>query len=92
MITWYSRHPDLRLTALEGEGVVLHLGSRRYFTVSETGQVILEALKVPCTFEAIVAEISARYEIDDQHATESVRSFLERCVRVALVVAEDRVG
>ena len=35
----YQRHPDLRLTALEGEGVVLHLKERRYFTVNETFDV-----------------------------------------------------
>ena len=92
MSTWYSRHPDLRLTALEGEGVVLHLGSRRYFTVSETGQVILETLKVPATFDALVREITSKYEVDDQHAFESVRAFLDRCVGAALVVAEDRAG
>jgi hypothetical protein len=92
MTIWYSRHRDLRLTSLEGEGVVLHLGSRRYFTVSETGQVILDALEVPCTFDALVARITARYDVDEQHAVESVRGFLDRCMRVALVVAEDRAG
>ena len=39
-VTRYQRHPDLRLTALEGEGVVLHLKERRYFTVNETGLVL----------------------------------------------------
>ena len=45
----YARHPDLRLTALEGEGVALHLGTRRYYSVSESGLDILEALAAPRT-------------------------------------------
>ena len=45
MSVLYSRHPELRLTAVEDEGVVLHLGSLRYFTVNETGRTILQALE-----------------------------------------------
>lgn len=92
MTTWYSRHPDLRLTSLEGEGVVLHLGSRRYFSVSETGVVILEALTTPATFETLVARITARYAVDDARAAQSVRAFLDRCLGVDLVRAEERAG
>ena len=55
MTTRYQRHHAIRLTDLAGEGVVLHLGSRSYFTVTETGLVILEALKQPRTFDELVA-------------------------------------
>jgi hypothetical protein len=92
MTMWYSRHPDLRLTALEGEGVALHLGSRRYFTVSETGVVILDALEVPCTLEVLVAAMTAKYQVDDRRAADSVRGFLDRCLRAGLVLAEERAG
>ena len=40
----YLRHPDLRLADVEGDGVVLHLGTRRYFSVSESGLALLKAL------------------------------------------------
>ena len=40
-MTRYRRHPELRLTALEGEGVALHLGTRRYYSVSESGVDLL---------------------------------------------------
>ena len=92
MTTWYRRHVDLRLTSLEGEGVVLHLGSRRYFTVSETGLVVLEALKTPGTFDQLVREVTSKYETDDEKAAESVREFLKRCTDAGLVVAEERPG
>lgn len=92
MTTWYERHPDLRLTSLEGEGVALHLGSRRYFTVNETGVLILEALAVPRTFEMLVAAVTARYAVDDAHAAQSVQGFLDRCLGARLVRAEERAG
>jgi hypothetical protein len=85
----YRSHPDLRLTALQGEGVVLHLGSRRYFTVSESGLVILQALNVSRTFEELVAALTERYEVSPEQAEQSVREFLDRCRQGGLLVEEE---
>ncbi|MGE0159744.1 MAG: PqqD family protein [Gemmatimonadales bacterium] len=82
----YRRHPDLRLTALEGEGVVLHLGSREYFTVSETGLAILEPLEQARTLEELVDALVERYEVTRDQAADSVRSFLDRCLAENLVL------
>ena len=81
----YLRHPELRLTALEGEGVVLHLRSRRYFSVNETGLVLLEALKQPRTFDELVAAILAEYDVTPEMATNTTREFLDHCVATAVV-------
>lgn len=81
----YHRHVDLRLTALDGEGVVLHMGARRYFTVSETGLVILEAIVAPKTFEELVEAITSVYEVERPHAEASVRAFLDQCLASALI-------
>ncbi len=89
MIPRYSRHPDVRLTALEGEGVVLHLGTRRYFSVTETGLAILEALETPQTAEDLARALGARYAVTSDHAVASVQAFLERC-RTLDVLLEER--
>jgi len=81
----YLRHPDLRLTALEGEGVVLHLKSRKYFSVNETGLVVLEALKEPRTFDELVAAILTEYDVSAEMATETTRGFLDHCLATAVV-------
>lgn len=84
----YLRHPDLRLTALEGEGVALHLGERRYFTVSESGLALLEAMRQPATFEELVAVLTARYDVTEEQATASVAAFLTRCRDTNLVLEQ----
>ncbi len=85
MTARYRPHPDLRLSSLEGEGVVLHLGSRRYFTVSKTGLVILEALSSPRTLDELVAVVVEKYTITVEHATASVHGFLDRCREANLI-------
>lgn len=89
MTTQYRRHDDIRLTALEGEGVVLHMGERRYFTVTETGLVILEALKSPRTFNELVDAITSEYDVTPEHAERSVRAFLDQCMKSSLIIAHD---
>jgi hypothetical protein len=81
----YRRHPDIRLTSLEDEGVVLHLKERRYFSVNETGLVLLEALKQPRTFGELVAELLREYEVSEDTATATTREFLDHCLATAVV-------
>ena len=81
----YRRHSDIRLTALEGEGVVLHLKERRYFSVNETGLVLLEALKQPRTFDELVAELLREYEVTEETAISTTREFLDHCLTTAVV-------
>ena len=89
MTVRYRCHDDLRMTELEDEGVVLHLGSRRYFTVSETGVAILEALKEQSSMAELVEHLLQHYDVSHKQASESVRKFIERCTEAKLVVAAD---
>jgi hypothetical protein len=84
----YARHPELRLTALDGEGVVLHLGTRSYYTVNESGLDVLEALATPQTLEALVAVLTAKYDVSPEQAEATTRAFLERGLRTGTLVEE----
>lgn len=90
MTARYRRQPELRLAAVEGEGVVLHLGTRRYFSVSESGWAVLEALAAPRLVEELIPILLSRYEVTPELAERSVRAFVDRCVAANLLaVAPD---
>lgn len=84
----YKRHPDLRLADVEGDGVVLHLGTRRYFSVSESGLALLQALEMPRTIPELVEVLLERYEVTPEQAEASVRQFLETCRTAELLIEE----
>ncbi len=88
MTAVFTRHPDLRLTVLDEEGVVLHLGSRRYFSVNETGVLILDALEQPRTMDELVARMTDEYDVTNELAESTARAFLDRCVDAELVRVE----
>jgi hypothetical protein len=83
----YSRHANVRMTALEGEGVVLHLDSRRYFTLNATGLALLEALAEPRTIEELVHVLTDRFEVSANDAAATARAFLDQCVTAGVVSA-----
>jgi len=84
----YKRHPDLRLADVEGDGVVLHLGTRRYFSVSESGLALLQALEAPRTIPELVEVLLERYEVTPEQAEASVRQFLDTCRTAELLIEE----
>ena len=90
MTAVYRLRPDLRLTELEGEGVVLHLGTRQYFSVSQTGLTIMEALSQPRTLEQLVQAVLDQYEVAREQAERDTRAFVEMCVARELLVVEDQ--
>ena len=85
----YTRHHDLRLTALEGEGVVLHLGTRRYYTVSESGLDLLEALRTPHTMAELVDVLPSKDIVSEADADVATRAFIEQGRRAGLLTVED---
>ena len=85
MTVRYQRHPNVRLTALEGEGVVLHLDDRRYFTVNATGLTLLESLREPRTLDDLVAALVGEYEVESAEALATARAFLAQCTKRGVV-------
>lgn len=85
----YRRHPELRLTALEGEGVVLHLGTRRYYTVSASGLDLLEALESPRTLDELVVVLTTKYAVTPEAAGDSAREFVDHGVKSGVLLVEE---
>ena len=81
----YSRHPDVRLTELEGEGVVLHLGTRTYFSLNETGLVLFNALEARRSLDDLVELLLDEYDVDHAEAKETASEFLRDCEEAGLL-------
>lgn len=88
----YRRHPRMRLTTVDGEGVVVQLGTRRYFSVNESGMAILEMLDSPHTVDELVSALYARYDVTKHQAEVTVRDFLARCRDADVLQLENGAG
>ena len=90
MTATYVCSPDIRVTELEGEGIVLHLANRRYFTVSSSGLLILNALKKEQTFDHVVDLLLTTYDVSREEASETASTFLAECRAHGMVIVEKR--
>ncbi len=88
MTVTYRRHPDVRLADLDDRGVALHLGERRYFTVNDTGAVLLHALETACTLEQLSGRLCEEFDVTPDEARRTCEAFLAECVSSKLVVTE----
>lgn len=88
MSTRYRRGDNVRVAALENEGVLLHLGTRRYYTMSETALGLLEYLATSRTAEELAAFLLDRYDLTPERAATSVRDFLVRCRDAGVILEE----
>jgi hypothetical protein len=85
----YHRHPSVRVTALEHEGVALHLDTHRYFTLNPAGLTLLEALAEPRTLDELGAALVAEYDVATAEAVDTARAFVAQCLERSMVVAID---
>ncbi len=83
----YEPDPRVNFTRFdEGEGVLLHLETKSYYTLNATGVFIWEQLEAGRqTIEELVAALLDSYEVTQEEAAHQVQVFLEALKREGLV-------
>ena len=82
---------DVIITELEGkEAVLLHLGTKMYFTLNETGLRIWQMLSSGLIPEEISKRVSGEFDVSPEKAKESVLNLIHELIREKLVKVEDR--
>ena len=59
----YTIPPDVACATVEDGAVVLHMGTKRYFSLNETGAAIWHLLEEAVPLDEIPARISERYDV-----------------------------
>ena len=89
MTARYRRHASVRITALEDEGVALHLDTHRYFTLNASGLLLLEALAEPRTLDELGAALVARFDVATPEAVSTAQAFIDQCLQRGVVEAAE---
>ena len=84
----YALSPDAVCAVVDDGAVVLHMRTRRYFSLNETGTTIWESLDAGAPVSDIVASLVAGYEIDATTAEAEVTRMLAELASVELVTIE----
>ncbi len=77
---------EVVITELEGkEAVLLHLGTKAYFTLNETGLYIWQMLSKELTAREICKELPEKFDVSPEKAEESVRNLIGDLINEKLV-------
>jgi hypothetical protein len=79
-------HPSLVFTRLDdSESVLLHLDTKRYYTLNETGAHIWELLQHGRCAQDIARALQDDYAITDEEATRVLLAFVDELQQEGLV-------
>lgn len=65
----WSVPPEVIGAHLDGEAVLLHVGTKRYYRLNATGAVIWRAMEEALDDAAVVARLCERFEVGEAEAT-----------------------
>ena len=83
-------HPDVVDTELEGqETVLLHLESKRYFSLNPTGTRIWRGLRQELNLHEISGRLQEEFVVEPEQADGSVLALVDELCRHQLVVGVD---
>lgn len=80
---------DVLFRELEGDAVMLDLGSERYYGLDEVGARIWQLLEVHHDVETVVAQMLAEYEVDEEELRSDLAQLINDLAEAGLVTIED---
>ncbi len=84
-----SREGGVRLKKMEGEGVLLHLGTGDYFSLNSAGLFLWETCATPQKFELLCASFAREYALSPEKAETDLKLFLESLLKLQLIKISD---
>ena len=82
----YRMNENVTFTELDdSESVLLHLKTRRYFSLNETGTLVWQLIQQGKDVDEIAAALEQGYELESGEAAQYVTSFLDRLVQDGLL-------
>lgn len=76
-------------TRLDGEEVILHKGSEKYFGLNEVGTRLWEFLEEPQTVDELVATIREEFDVSEEQSRKDVESFIDDLETADLIEVSD---
>lgn len=84
-MTMWKRLDDWIGTQVEDHFVMIHLESGRYVSLNDSAAEAWQALETPKDQDAIVSDLTAKFEVDAETCGKSVTALLARMQEMGLV-------
>ncbi|MDB4915546.1 MAG: hypothetical protein JWM95_3190 [Gemmatimonadetes bacterium] len=72
----YVPSPDVLVSHLDGEAILLHMGSKHYFRLNRVGAHVWKLLESGLDTDSITAQLVATFDVSSNVATDAVNALL----------------
>ncbi|MBC7791404.1 MAG: PqqD family protein [Anaerolineae bacterium] len=84
-MTRYAVSPDATCAVVEDGAVVLHMRTKRYYSLNETGATIWRLLEEDLPIEDIASQLVLLYDVERATANSAVARLLDELLAESLV-------
>lgn len=84
----FKTNPSVVCTEVEDSMVLLHLDTKRYFTLNTTGVSIWRGLSAGKSEDEIVASLATEYDAEQDQLLNSTRQLLDKLEQAGLIVRQ----
>jgi hypothetical protein len=81
----YSISPDAAFAAVEDGAVVLHMGTKRYYSLNETGTFVWRRLEDGLEDTTIATQMVGEYDVGADEAKVAVAALVGELVKESLI-------
>ena len=81
----YTISPDAAFAAVEDGAVVLHMGTKRYYSLNDTGAFVWRRLENGSAREMIVVQLMETYDVGIAEAEMAVARLLDELLEESLI-------
>lgn len=87
--TRFTGAQDVVFTASEDESVLLHLSTREYYGLNETGTRIWQLVQIGSSVSEMADALADEYEVSTEDAREAVVGLCRELLEAGLIVVAD---
>jgi hypothetical protein len=82
----YQVNDDILFRQVENEGILLHIPSRTYYSLSETSIMFWQALSNSQPLTPIIEQIIEEYDLEESLVIQDLKSFLQDLLDSGVIV------
>lgn len=79
------RNPEIVASDMDGETVMMHIETGKYYNLGKTGGFIWNLLEEPMRMEALIEKLMDKFEVTREQCEQDTLAFLQKLGRNGLV-------
>jgi hypothetical protein len=83
------REEEVASKVIDGEAIIINLANGVYYSMDKVGACVWDLLQAGHTIEAVITEVTRRYDVAREQAESNVRDLVQELVEENLVVSTE---